>query len=268
MLAKADATVKNMETQASKRHSTKRRAPALVATVLVAGSLTLSGCFPSAPSQNDPKPHLSIAQSPIMNGYNTTRDQALLTMEVLSISSTSRANYSPEPFKIDQALLATEAGWAEPEIINENCTIPNAAVARDGVEVKANENTCEITKGLWFDPLTGETVARDEVSAKPFLPTERAWSSGASAWTNYQFSIYRNSPQSVMTISDEAYNERGQRGPDKWRPADKELWCGYALRWVSEKNTFGLYLESQAEADALHGMLGTCPDEGFTEQTA
>lgn len=258
-----------METRASTRQPTKRRPLTVMATALTVGLLALTGCTSDAPPpKSDPEPHLSVTQSPIMNGYNTTRDQALLTMDVLSISPTSQAGYSPDPFRLDQDLLAADAGWAKSQIANEHCTIPDATIARDGVRVKADDDTCEITEGRWFDPLEGRTVGRDEVSAQPFLPTERAWASGASDWTNHQFSIYRNSPQSVMTISDEAYKERGQRGPDQWRPLDQELWCGYALRWVSEKNTFGLYLENQAEADALYEMLDTCPSEGFTEQTA
>lgn len=259
-----------METQASSRQLRQSTLLAIVTTTVAAGSLILFGCTPGGAPSNGPTPTptLSIAQSPIMNGYNATRDQALMTIEVLTSSPAPQSGYSSAPFEIDQDRLATAAGWAESEVANENCTIPNATIARDGVGAKADDSTCEVTGGQWFDPLTGKTVTRGSVSARPFLPTERAWSSGANAWTDYQFSIYRNSPQSVMAISDEAYEERGQHGPDRWRPEDKGLWCGYALRWVSEKNTYGLALESQAEGAALTEMLNTCPDQGFANPTA
>lgn len=248
----------------------KSRTRTLAATLAV-GALALSACAgadENGGSNGDSNTGLDVAQSPIMNGYNTTRDQALLTMEVLTVAPASKAGYSLDPFKIDQDLLATEAGWADPTIPNENCTIRDAALARDGVGVEASDSTCEVSAGQWFDPLSGKTVSRDDVQVRPFLPTERVWASGANEWSDYQFSIYRNSPQSVMTISDDSYEKRGQKGPEQWRPKDETLWCGYALRWVSEKNTFGLSLESQAEGDALTEMLSTCPDEGFANQVA
>lgn len=254
---------RGMET-ATPSHPVKKQARARgVAAALAVGALALSACT-SADEGDGDSPGLSVTQSPIMNGYNTTRDQALLTMEVLTITPTSKDGYSPDSFRIDQDHLATEAGWENPAIPSENCTIQDAALARDGVDIEADDSTCEVSGGRWFDPLSGETVGRDDVQARPFLPAERAWTSGASTWTEYQFSIYRNSPQSVLTISDSAYEERGQRGPEQWRPESESLWCGYALRWVSEKNTFGLSMESQAEAEALTEMLDTCPDEGFT----
>lgn len=54
----------------------------------------------------------------------------------------------------------------------------------------------------------------------------------------------------------------------QWRPEDQAQWCGYALRWVSEKSTYGLSMENQAEQDALTEMLNTCPDDGFVAQSS
>lgn len=258
-----------METSTPVPRPKKHKATPLAAAALIASAVTLSGCTPEAgPGDGDSTSSLSVEQSPIMNGYNTTRDQALLTIEVLTVTPTPKTGYAPAPFEIDQDLLARDAGWAETEVANENCTIPNATLARDGVNAVVDADTCEVSGGEWFDPLSGQTADRDSVEARPFLPTERAWSSGANSWTDHQFSIYRNSPQSVMTISDESYEERGQRGPDQWRPEDRGLWCGYALRWVSEKNTFGLSMETQSESEALTEMLNTCPEQGFTHQSA
>lgn len=256
-----------METRNPARRLTGKGFMASAASALAIGSLTLSGCAPDAETGGDEQA-LTIEQSPIMNGYNTTRDQALLTMEVLTITPMSMAGYSEALFETDQEVLASEVGWERSGVENLNCTVPEAALVRDGQGVGADEDSCDVSGGRWFDPLSGETVTLDEVEPQEFLPTERVWASGGSMWTEYQFSIYTTSPESVMTISKESYKERGQRGPDQWRPDDKGLWCGYALRWVSEKNTFGLSMESQAEADALTEMLDTCPDEGFTPETA
>lgn len=233
---------------------------------LAASTLALSACTTGSMGDeitNDPEPALSVEQSPIMNGHNFSKSQALLTMEVLAVAPTSQAGYAPDSLRIDQDRPASDAGWADPSLPNDHCTVSEATLARDGVAVGVDAKTCEISGGRWFDPLSGQTVGRDDIATKPFLPTERAWASGASQWRDRQFVIYRDSPEAVMAISDESYAERGQRGPAEWRPTDESLWCGYALRWVSEKNTYGLFFESQAEADALTEMLNTCPDEGF-----
>lgn len=257
-----------METPAPPRTSGRPSRARGVTVALAVSALTLAACTAEAEPDGAETtlPRLDVAQSPIMNGHNITRDHALLTMEVLPVSPTSRAGYSPDLFEIDQDLLASEAGWTDSSIPYENCVVPDAALARDSESIQADADTCEISDGVWFDPLSGQTVTRDDVEAKPFLPTERAWASGAGEWDGHQFSVYRNSPQSVMAISDESYDERGQQGPADWRPENKSLWCGYALRWVSEKSIFGLALESEAESDALIEMLNTCPDEGFANQ--
>lgn len=244
----------------------KRGNATIAVAVALLGTLTLSAC---TTPQTTPAPtpsathNLTTEQSPIMNGYNTTRDQALLTMEVLTITPTPMTGYSPAPFQTDPKTLATKAGWQRTGVNNPHCTIPNAALIRDGHNTTTDEDTCTVTEGQWFDPLSGKTSTLEEVEPQEFLPTERVWTSGGSQWSEYQFSIYNTSPDSIMTINKDTYKERSQRGPADWRPKDATLWCGYALRWVSEKNTFGLSMENQKEADALADMLSTCPTAGF-----
>lgn len=245
------------------------RAPRAVLALTVS-ALALGACAAPEQPQDSPAPSdaLSVEQSPILNGYNTNRAQAQLTIEVLGIHPTAMDGYSPAPFAIDQDKLAADADWPPTAAPNEHCSISNATLARDGVGVSVDPNTCEVSGGQWYDPLSGDTVTRDDVEARPFLPTERAWASGGSAWDAHQLSVYRNAPESVLAISDTAYEERGQRGPDQWRPEDQAQWCGYALRWVSEKSTYGLSMENQAEQDALTEMLNTCPDDGFVAQSS
>lgn len=257
-----------MQSRSPARPATRRSATALLAAALTIGGATLSACTPQD-GERAPERTLGIEQSPIMNGYNTNREQALLTMEVLTITPMDAQGFSEDLFRVDPDAVAVEAEWGRAGIDNPHCTVPQAALLHDGHDISVDDSTCEVTDGLWRDPLSGETATLDEVEARGFLPPERVWASGGSQWDDFQASIYRNSPESVMTISDEAHEERGERGPDEWRPKDDALWCGYALRWVSEKNTFGLSMESQAEADALTEMLGTCPRNGwFVGQSA
>lgn len=244
---------------------------ATIAAITGISVLVLTGCVPQAappPSAPTAGTGLNIQQSPIMNGYNTTRDQALLTLEVLTIAPTPDSGHTAADLLIDHDLQALQADWARAGTVNPRCTITNAALQRDGHHLASNTNSCTITSGQWFDPLTGQTLARNEVQPQSFIPAERALASGASQWTPGQLAIYRNSPDSVMSLGKDSYEERGQRGPDQWKPSQQRLWCGYALRWVAEKNTFGLSMENQGEADALTEMLSTCPDRGFADAEA
>lgn len=241
----------------------RRRIVAILAATVSIALAPLSSCTPLSDPLGGEPPPLEPIQSPIMNGHNTARDQALLTMEVLAINPTPMSGYSAEAFQVDEEAPASESGWENPGVSDSTCTVPEAALVRDGYDVRMEEGTCDPVEGRWFDPLSGDTLSLDTVEARGFLPSERVWRSGGSAWTERQFEVYRNAPKSVLSISEQSYEDRGQQGPGQWRPEDKSLWCGYALRWVSEKSDFGLSLESQGEADALTEMLNTCPDEGF-----
>lgn len=243
-----------------------------LAALVLLGALPLVGCLP----QGDPvASNTSIAgnagglppeNSPILNGFNTSRGQALMTLDVLGIQQASLDGFDESRFAIDLSQSAAKAGW-EGANIPAGCTIKDAALMRDGHSVKS-EGSCKISSGRWYDPLSGSTNDIDAASPLGFLPAERVWASGGNAWDAQQYTIYRDSPQSVLTMSANTYAERGQRGPANWKPADRRLWCGYALRWVSAKNTFGLYMEDRAEEEALREMLGTCPDEGFLSDVA
>lgn len=249
---------------APRKKPVRLRSKPLSVSVVVLATLGLSGCLPGLLNDRREAP-LTVAESPIMNGYNTNREQALLTLEVLPIKQTTMDGYSDKHFAISHDSLASKAGWDRSGVSNPNCSIRDAALTRDGQDVTSDEDTCEVSEGRWFDPLSGATLSLEEAEPQEFLPTERTWASGGSEWSDEQFAIYNAAPESIMTISAKAYTERGQRGPEQWRPESKDLWCGYALRWVSEKSTYGLNLENAAESKALTDMLDTCPDEGTSE---
>ena len=271
LLASAGATVMNMKA----RTSHQPPAPLAIVVAITVATL-LAGCTPSRspePAQTPtaseaPTPHLSIEQSPILNGHSFNREQAVMTLDVLGIKAFSMAGYSADKFQIDADASAADAGWEEdPGISEAHCTVAEAALVRDGHDLTTIDDSCKVTSGLWLDPLNGKTLAKNQAQIKGFLPPQRVWASGGDEWSNDQFRAYRDSPQSVLTISNESYEDRHQKGPADWKPKDERLWCGYALRWVSEKNTFGLYMEDQDEADALTEMLQTCPDSGFVDQS-
>lgn len=229
-------------------------------------ALALTACVPpSGPAEPN---HLDLTRSPILNGNDINRQQALLILDTLGIAPTPTDGFTDAGFAVDLDRPAQEAGWDLSLLGVENCTVQEAALVRDGYSLDVDADTCDVEAGQWLDPLSGVTVGLDSVTPQGFLPPERVWTAGGSAWTNVQLLVYRDSPVSIITLTPASYADRGERGPDQWRPADDRLWCGYALRWVSEKNTFGLALESQAEADALLEMVDTCPEEGVARSVA
>ena len=54
-----------------------------------------------------------------------------------------------------------------------------------------------------------------------------------------------------------ANQEKGDKGPEAWKPPNRTIWCDYAIRWVDIKASYHLSVNQQEEA-ALEQMLGTC----------
>ena len=51
--------------------------------------------------------------------------------------------------------------------------------------------------------------------------------------------------------------EKGDKGPEAWKPQNKASYCLYATRWVHVKGKYNLTVTADEKA-ALKSMLATC----------
>jgi Protein of unknown function (DUF1524) len=164
----------------------------------------------------------------------------------------SMAGYSREKFP--HWSDAEEFGWDVPDT---SCDARDAALIRDGRNVRVGEG-CDVTSGEWRDPYTGRTYTDpSEIDIDHVVPLANAWRSGASSWSEARRERYANDPTVLLSTEDNANQEKGDKGPEAWKPPNRAIWCDYATRWVRIKASYDLSV-NQREKTALEQMLDTC----------
>ena len=164
----------------------------------------------------------------------------------------SMGGYSREEF--EHWSDATEFGW---ESVEGSCDAREAALIRDGKQVEVVEG-CEVESGRWLDPYTTTTYTDPlDIDIDHVVPLANAWRSGAASWSDAEREAYANAPEVLLSVEDNANQSKGDKGPEAWKPPNREIWCDYARQWIDIKTSYELTATSQ-ERRALQEMLGTC----------
>ncbi len=77
------------------------------------------------------------------------------------------------------------------------------------------------------------------------------------SWDSAEREAYANAPNVLFAVEDNANQEKGDKGPEAWRPPNEEIWCEYAVRLIGIKSDYGLSVNPE-EKNALTEMLDTC----------
>ncbi len=183
-------------------------------------------------------------------------EDALSMLEGLTVTpSGSMAGYSRDAFP-HWASEAGSYGWTEPD---GACDVRDAALIRDGEGVEI-DGDCSMIAGTWTDPYTGKTLTNSsEVDIDHVVPLANAWRSGANSarWSTADREAYANDPEVLLSADASANRAKGDKGPEAWKPPNRDYWCEYARRWIWIKSDWGLTV-NPAEKSALRQMLGTC----------
>lgn len=208
-------------------------------------------------SQGGAKQSGPKAAATLYNGLTMNEDQARLTLDVLPVSDErSMKGYSREKFP--HWLSAEEWGWRDVPDAND-CDVRDAALSRDGQDVVPAHSTCYPRQGTWTDPYTREVITDPaKTDLDHVVPLAAAWRAGADEWTEEQRTIFSNSSLGTVISGASSNREKGDKGPEAWKPDNRDAWCPYAIRWISVKNEYGLNMTSTDERDALGEMLDTC----------
>ncbi len=197
----------------------------------------------------------SSEETTASSGVSQTGDpaeasRALQELEVAQPGSMS--GYSRESFK--HWSRANEFGW---EALEDSCDAREAALIRDGEDVEV-QSGCKVTSGSWYDPYTTQTFTDpQDIDIDHVVPLANAWRSGASSWSNQERERYANDPDVLLSVEDNANQEKGDKGPEAWKPSNEDEWCDYATRWVLIKSKYELSV-NQDEKTELNKMLGAC----------
>jgi hypothetical protein len=110
-------------------------------------------------------------------------------------------------------------------------------------------------------PYDGATwINATDVDIDHMVPLKNAHESGGWAWDTATRRAYANDltdHDHLLAVTDNVNQSKGDRAPDEWKPPLVSDWCTYATDWIAIKVHWHL-TATQAEYDALQGMLATC----------
>jgi len=140
------------------------------------------------------------------------------------------------------------------------------------VEVLVSESTvtptystasrCAVTRGKWYSYYDGATwTIPSDVDIDHMVALKEAWDSGASSWSAGQRTAYANDLgfwPSLVAVTDNVNQSKGDRDPAEWLPPRAAAHCTYAIQWVQVKYRWRLSMNS-AERSKLSALLsGSC----------
>ncbi len=129
------------------------------------------------------------------------------------------------------------------------------------ISVTYSADGCSVVLGKWIDPWSGKTTtSAKELDIDHLVPLANAWVSGAASWDSEKRIAFANNTDDIdmlNAIPSDENRDKGDSGPDEWKPKRKSSWCRYASAWVTIKAKWGLGM-SKAESKAVKSMLSTC----------
>jgi hypothetical protein len=124
-----------------------------------------------------------------------------------------------------------------------------------------SDKQCQVATGEWLAPFTGDTVTDGtKLDVDHMVPLKNAHDSGGWAWDKDKKAAYANEmgyADHLIAVTASANRKKGARGPEEWKPANKDYWCDYAIDWVQIKVEWELSA-TKSEWIALQEMLKTC----------
>ena len=127
-----------------------------------------------------------------------------------------------------------------------------------------DDRRCKVAGGKWLALFTN-TIVTDpgKLDVDHMVPLKNAHDSGGWAWEKLKKSAYANDlvySGHLIAVTASANRRKGARGPDEWKPDNRDYWCDYAVDWLQIKADWRLSVTS-AEMKALYTMLETCAAE-------
>lgn len=155
-------------------------------------------------------------------------------------------------------------GWVN-ENSADNCLNTRAEVlirdATSADKIKFSpHNPCQVFNGEWNDPYSGNTykLAR-AVQIDHVVPLKNAYKSGAYQWTKDRrchYSNYLRDDHHLLAVSGHENMSKGDAGPERYLPPNKEYVCEYVHNWLKIKAAWSLAF-SPKEALAVLETLET-----------
>ena len=153
--------------------------------------------------------------------------------------------------------------WGDWSPHGHGCNTREVVLTEQGHGTRRGENCRPVcpasVPACWTSPYDGARL-RDtaQVQIDHRVPLGEANRSGAGDWTRAQRERFYNDRNNLVAASVHSNTSKGDDDPARWRPTNRAALCGYAIRYIATKHTYGLSVDP-AERNALAAMLATCP---------
>ncbi|TFV53642.1 DUF1524 domain-containing protein [Blastococcus sp. TF02A-35] len=158
-------------------------------------------------------------------------------------------------------------GWVDTD--RNGCDTRNDVLARDltGETFRPGTRDCVVATGTLADPYSGSTIefrrgegTSEAVQIDHVVALSDAWQKGAQGWDTDRRVAFANDPLNLLAADGPLNMQKGDGDAATWLPPNTAFRCAYVARQVAVKATYGLWV-TQAERDAMAGVLAGCPDE-------
>lgn len=242
-------------------------AGAALVSVTVALFLTAAGCG-ATPTETLATPvavngaPAAAAQAPPATGPSTAgaEDALGLLARLVVIPEADPGGYDRSRF-----------GYPEGGTDSSGCSTRARVLIRDSLDpAKVDQPGCKVVAGRWVDPYTGATYTSPaQVSIDHVVALKEAWRSGVATWPAARLVQFGNDVtdrQALAVVEGSGNEQKGDKDPSRWRPADPSRWRDYASGWVAVKAAWNLTIDP-AEKVALQAMLSGSPLPAGTTPT-
>ena len=181
--------------------------------------------------------HKSYCSAPLVTPSYTLNNQS---------TPSARYNRKDWPHWIDEDY---DCQNTRAEVLIESSQVP--------VKFKRNRG-CSVSHGLWVGPYTGMTFTQaSDLDIDHIVPLAHAHRTGGANWSRKQKRQFANDPDNLLAVDDRANQQKGDKGPVRWKPPMSSYWCEYARRWQWVKRKYGLVV-SERERRSLEVMRNRC----------
>lgn len=125
-----------------------------------------------------------------------------------------------------------------------------------------SSSRCSVSSGRWYSYYDGATwTLAGDVDIDHMVPLKEAWESGARNWSADDRERFANDlgfDATLVAVTDNVNQSKGDRDPAEWLPPLSAARCTYALEWVQVKYRWRLSMDSTERGTLSSILSGSC----------
>lgn len=205
---------------------------------------------------------------------SSSYETEITSVEPLGVTSETPAENSALAVleKLDIKGRAPKTGYARTEFYSswpniDGCSLRQIIIKREVGDSAVLDDNCNVVSGTFTESYTGNTMTfyqKSDFSSKiqidHIVALSDAWQKGAQYQSKEERYQLATDPLNLIAVDSSANQQKSDGDAATWLPPNKLFRCQYVARQVSVKYKYHLWV-TQAEYDAIYGILEKCPTE-------